>query len=647
LRGSSPSPRCWQRPHSPPLRSYWLGRQPDPKLDEFVFDVPVSADLAAKLTCAGAKGAKYKSGVREFRWETGGKSYTFVQNAIAWDGDQIDAGSFAYFRNNAVEKDAWVSVDPRAAGFKAVRDVFVAQKKMWADGWFEVTPILLRADGKENPKLTVNFNTDAPFNVRTHPPEFDVAIGSQAPTKKPQIVGTVQGDSLFIAYQTWERAKPTDKVVIAKVPVADVAKQKLSLVRVVSSGGTLVGFTVDAKGRDYVLTAKAEEFPNNPKGDFVDEVAKTWRKEVIFLHSAGTATDLNTEKFTAETVYGVGNGGSGRLAVGAGHLATVFARRHYTPSDKLIHQEADVALFSADLSRVPVKAHNAASHSFDQRLIFDGTDFVALHQGDQYPITGLLIEKVLVAGKGRPARYAAFSCPTFGNNVFFELGGLAAEPDGYPILFTATRNTEEVPPKAVEEKTKRPWDLAMVYVRRDFHTKVAPKNPFDIVGSGILAGGYAKPETVTFDNLSWDPAASMFSKRESRTVTRQVSWLTDYSTVNALTRASAAKLVQLEVGKYLAVWEEQGSAGRGWEHRRTMAATITIKGSKNDKSIEAGKPVALTGNPRLHRGDDAFALPQGGKKVAAWLTAGETNKQLTLHTVNDELKHEAIPLNLP
>jgi hypothetical protein len=272
-------------PAPSPAQSYWLGRQPDPTIDEFVFDVPVSADLAAKLTCAGAKGAKFKSGVREFRWETGGKTYTFVQNTVTWDGDQIDTGAFAYLRHNAVEKDAWVYADPRAVGFKAVRDALVAQKKPWSDGWFEVTPILLRADGKENPKLAVNFNADAPFNVARHPPEFDTATGSQGPTKKPQIVGVVQGDALFIAYQTWDRAKPTDKVVIAKVPLASVADKKLSLVRVVPSGGTLVGFTVDAKGRDYVLTAKAEEFPNNPKGEFVESIVNTWRKDVLILHT--------------------------------------------------------------------------------------------------------------------------------------------------------------------------------------------------------------------------------------------------------------------------------------------------------------------------------------------------------------------------
>jgi hypothetical protein len=60
-----------------------------------------------------------------------------------------------------------------------------------------------------------------------------------------------------------------------------------------------------------------------------------------------------------------------------------------------------------------------------------------------------------------------------------------------------------------------------------------------------------------------------------------------------------------------------------------------------------GKPVALAGNPRLHRGDDAIALTLNGKKFAAWVTAGDTNRQLALHTVGEDLKHEATMLSLP
>ena len=232
--------------------------------------------------------------------------------------------------------------------------------------------------------------------------------------------------------------------------------------------------------------------------------------------------------------------------------------------------------------------------------------------------------------------------------MFFELGGIAAEPDGYPVLFTATQNTAEVSPTNIGEKSKLPWDLGMLYVRRDFDAKKPPANPYDAVGAGILAAGYAEPEKFTFDNLSWDPAASMFSKRESRTVTRQVSWLTAYTGAKGpATRASAAKLVQLEPGRYVAIWEEQAFGTRGWDYRRTMAMTVAVTGTNDKKEIAPGKPVPLAGNPRLHRGDDAVAITVSGKRVAAWVTAGDTNRQLALHTVGEDLKHEVIGLAIP
>jgi hypothetical protein len=511
-------------------------------------------------------------------------------------------------------------------------------------------PSLPPAGGKDGPKLTVDFKTDMPFVVGRHPDEFDTSIQMHAPIKRPQIVAVPQGDTLYIAYQTWDRAKPTDKVVVTKVAFADIAKKKLTAVRVVPSGGTLAGFAVDDKGRDFVLTAKAESFPNNPEGDFVEKIAKTRRKDILILHTEGKPTDLGTETFSTEPIYGVGNAGSGRLVAGGGYLAATYARRHYTPQDKLIHQEANDLLVSDDLERVLRKANNTVSHSFDQRLIFDGTDFVTAHQGDQYPVTGLVVEKLQPESSGgfRPPQFAAFSCPTTGNAVFFELGGLAAEPDGYPVLFTATRNTTEVEPKTVEAKTKLPWDVGLLYLVRDFETKKPTDNPFDAVGAGILAGGYAEPETFTFDNLSWDPAASAFTKREKRTVSRRVAWLTAYGTAkNPPARATAAKFVQLEVGKYLAVWEEHIPGPGGWRYGRTMAAAVKITGGKDAKEVVMGKPQPLMGNPRLHRSDDAVAITLSGKRVAAWVTAGADNRQLALHAVGEDLKHQTFALTIP
>jgi hypothetical protein len=436
-------------------------------------------------------------------------------------------------------------------------------------------------------------------------------------------------------------------VIVAKVPLADLGKGRLTAVRRVPSGGTLVGFAVDAAGNDYVLTAKAEEFPNKPTGDFVEAVHQTWRKDVLVLHARGQARDLSGDKYADIPVYGVGNAGSGRLAAGGNALAAVFARRRFSPRDGLVHQEADALLISPDAGRVGLKAGNRVSHSFDQRLVFDGTDFVTLHQADQFPMAGLVIEKIPATGGRRPTPFAAFATPTFGNDVYFELGGLAAEKDGYPVLFTATRNTEAVDQKTAAARRAVPWDLALVYVARNFDLKPQPKNPFDVVGSGVLAGGYGTAEEFSIENFAWNPAKSDWSNREERTFTRRVEWLTDYGAQKGPPRkATAAKLVRLGEGKYLAVWEQHTPAGRGWQYDQTWAMAFTVEGPIGNKQVKAGKPAAFK-NLRLHRGDDAVALTVGKATVAGWVTAGATNTQLLLHTLDADLAYRAYPLRVP
>src|SRR5262249_37488894 len=171
---------------------------------------------------------------------------------------------------------------------------------------------------------------------------------------------------------------------------------------------------------------------------------------------------------------------------------------------------ANALVVQRDLAWVPIKAGNTVSHSFDQRLIFDGTAFVSLHQADGYPFVGLIIEKMVpetVRGP-RLTRTLAFACPTFGNSVYFELGGLAAEADGYPVLFTATRNKSAVSAESARKMHEQAWDLALVYVARGFDLRPRRPNPYDVIGSGALLAGYAPDEQFTADNYTWDPNTS-------------------------------------------------------------------------------------------------------------------------------------------
>ncbi|MBL8798892.1 MAG: hypothetical protein JNM56_33720 [Planctomycetia bacterium] len=456
--------------------------------------------------------------------------------------------------------------------------------------------------------------------------------------KLPQIVPVVRGKELYIAWQGWAQNKPGDKIFVYKISLDALEKGQLTRVREVASLGTFVGFAVDGTGVDHVLTAKAESFANKPAGKFVDEVHKPYRKDVLAVTAKGTALDLNAAKYTDLPFYGITNSGTGRLAATQNHIAAVFARRRYTPRDNLVHQEASTLLVSRDWAGVGIKAGNSVSHSFDQRLIADGNDFLALHQADTYPFAGLIAERISPLPRARSVRVNVFACPTFGNAVYFELGGVAAEKDGYPVLFTATRNTKPVNQENQAKMHAQAWDLALVYVLRGFESKGNGKNPYDTVTSGMLATGYAKDEAFTVDNFTWNPATSKYDKKEPRAIKRRVHWLTEH---DEKTRASNAKLVRLQDGQYIALWEERGT------RNGARAMLLTLDGKAPAKTVKAGEPIELK-DLKLPQGDDALAITIGNKPHAAWVTGGDSDDQLLLlHTLDAELTYKAYPLSLP
>ena len=98
-----------------------------------------------------------------------------------------------------------------------------------------------------------------------------------AAIKSPQIIPVIHNNELFVAWQTWDRTRPTGKVFVSKVSLDSLENGAMTTVRMVPSGGALVGFAIHSHGIDYVITGTAESFENNPKGDFVSTVHKTWR----------------------------------------------------------------------------------------------------------------------------------------------------------------------------------------------------------------------------------------------------------------------------------------------------------------------------------------------------------------------------------
>jgi len=635
-----------------PEVTYWLGRKPDPARNEMVFDVRVPADLAALITCSDPRYAAFqRTTVQQFDWQSGDRQHTLLRNQLAWNKDGLDAGQLYLmaFGRQPNDTTKLATSDPDWA---ACKDVLLAQS-VDRGASRSVFVTILKGDGTTKPELRINL--DRPLSVSPG--------GSR--NKHLHIVGVVQKKQLYIGWQTYgeDGFTPSGRIMVHKIATDALEAGKLSTVREVPSLGILVGFTVDETGADYVLTTGTDTYKGVPVGNgelprsnnkeenqrLWAEFHKQWRKNVLLLHKEGKVADLNSDRYTSLPFYGVTGGGSGRLAVGPTHVAAVFARAHYTPGDNLVHQEANDFLAFRNLTQVGIKAGNTVSHSFDQRLIFDGKDFIALHKGDSYPYAGLIIEK-LVTQRPLIARANAFACPTIGNSVYFDLGGLAAEADGYPILFTATRNTSPASKENEGKLNALPYDLALVYVVRNFEAKPGPKNPYDTLSSGILANGYAPDQDFSVDNFTWNPAASQFNNKEQRHIRRRVLWLTENG---PNTRAMNAKLVKLRDGQYIALWDEQS------QKSATRAMTITIQGPATSKTITKGEPVELKladgpggagrggAGGRLPAGDDAFSITINGQPRAAWLTAGSSPQQFLLHTVDGELAYKAYPLTLP
>jgi hypothetical protein len=595
----------------PPLSAftYWMARKPDTALNEFVFDIRVPADLAAMIACTQPPYLPYQASIQKIDWFSKGTKYVLLNNRLSWKGDDIENGRIGLAFLGGRNSPTFSTSDP---DWTACKQQLLAQAVAAADLKTAAVTIV-KVDGPAKPDLRVKLGGGP----------------SAAFSMKPHIVAVTQKKQLYVSWQTTGNG-PTPKIAIHKIDTYALELGNLTLVRDVDSLGTLVGFTVDEGGADYVLTAKTEDFGLNPAGDFVNGIHKSWRKNVLVLYRNGKANDLNSERFTDLPFYGLTNFGTGRLAVSPTHIAAIFSRRRYTPGDNLIHQQASDLVISRDMAQVPIKAGNVVSHSFSQRLIADGGDFVTLHAGDSYPYPGLIIEKM--SKRTGMARFNAYSCPTSGNSLFFELGGIAAEADGYPILFTASRNTATVNNANIGQLRGMPPELAMVYVVRNFETKPGAKNPYDTISSGILAAGYAPDQDFVAEVAAWNAASSRFDKMESHNFRRRVLWLTEHDKPGG---ASNAKLVKLADGKYIALWTE---AGRG-----TCAMLLTISGRGTAKSIAKGDLVELKGVP-LPLGDDALALRINGVPHAAWITSGG---QILLHTLDANLAYRVYPLNLP
>lgn len=406
--------------------------------------------------------------------------------------------------------------------------------------------------------------------------------------KTPEIIPFSTGNELDILYQDQNSDEFAYVVHVASTETSYAITTSYR----VGSLGRIMGFTRDAEGNYYVATGIDEDDdvdadypPNKIHRPDIVRVVKFDTNGCVLMESD---VDMNrgAAKSDAEIIVNPMVASTSRLVWGDNRLLLIHG--HNTEPDEDLdgsrHQKALSTLINALDGSVTRTSTMWASHSFDQRALYDGTGFVELHLGDAYPRTIALGH--YNENSGGNDSYAAYHIKGAlgANNTFTRLGGIVQSSDptyGYLALFATERSTTAEGSELVQGTR----DVALVRIAGDF----MDARPDDLI---IEEGGATSSQTV-------------MSAGESRTNT--LHWLTELA---ENTHAERPRITRLADSSYLVLFEQWTIAGNNDSYQGTFALTLDGSGA-----IVAG-PTALAGNHHLGRGDDITTLGGRGLYVS-------------------------------
>ena len=421
--------------------------------------------------------------------------------------------------------------------------------------------------------------------------------------KSPEIIVASNGTSLDVLAQDYDSATAWQAVLLHIEPNR-AGYQITQALTDMPMLDRVMGLAVDAAGNRYYATGVDEAALVNSSYPPLD----TYRSNivrVIKLDPAGQVVfnidlDIARHDFnaSAEMIINPMVASSARLAVGGGEIALVHGIN--TAPDWNIngarHQKALSTRLDAASGAVTRTASVWVSHSFDQRLLFDGQSIIENHLGDAYP-------RYIVFGRNHSS-YSLFRIKgNLGdNNTRTRLGNLAlieTDPDYRYLALFATENS------AVTGGTiDGPRNLAIVRVKEADNT-IDP----------------SLPDSLTVTSISTQ-------------YTNRLRWLTQYSAGSNL-HAERPKLVGIGGDEYLVLWEEWLASGYTNTYNGVYAMRIDAQGN----ILTPAK--LLAADQHLPRGDDAFLL--GGR--AAWMSGSAAGHSLTIHFVDAGLNYETLTLN--
>lgn len=376
------------------------------------------------------------------------------------------------------------------------------------------------------------------------------------------------------------------------------------------------GWARDNSGKLYAVQAKRNkdgDFSSNVKVVQYDENGRPLK--TFYLPTDNTkgydVMDPIIPDATSRIIWA-----GGKLCV---HLGKT---QHKNKADGANHQSGIVFTLDAETMKlIPEQSATwTGSHSFDQRILFDGTHFVLADMCDNFP-RGIRLSQA--GGDGRvvftyKTHYGATAAkrghkvlkPGFWSNdtlTYTELGGLAESDHGYLVLGSSEKSFENADAKTDLNDSR---NLFFVQVVKDFLS--VPKIQRDgkdqecIVSEPlVLSRGESSPEIYFYDYGG--------GKNYQRRV--GVDWLTDYHDVKK-TNAVKPKLVPLGGGRYVALWEQ-------WTDREYITTWYLV--FRQDGSVET--PMTDLGPCRLSRADE----PVLSNGIVVWAFPEPTRGRVAIY----------------
>ena len=445
--------------------------------------------------------------------------------------------------------------------------------------------------------VLVPFNAD--LNDLGGPSSWSTNYG-----KMPEIIVASNGTELDVLAQDYNSETPWKAVLLHISPNSTGYKVTQALTNIPMLD-RVMGLASDASGNRYYATCVDESAIVSPTYPPLN----TYRNNivrVIKLNPAGEVQfniDLDTARYGynhgAEMIINPMVAATARLAVGGNEIALVHGIN--TAPDGNIggarHQKALSTRLDATTGAITSTSSVWVSHSFDQRLLYDGKGIIENHLGDAYPRT-------LVFARNNISYPLFYIKGDLGeNNTRTRLGNIALIENDQAYNYIALFATENS--AATGSTINGPRNLAIVRVKGSDNS-IDPSLP---------------------------DALTVFS--EGTQYTNRLRWLTHYSSSSNL-HAERPKLIAIGGDQYIVLWEEWLNTGDNSDSFHGVYGMVI-----DDKGSILHAARLITGTHHLPRGDDAFLLDHR----AAWMTGNAVEQKLYIHFVDGSLNYEIVTLD--